>query len=111
VARQSPAKTPRTSAKSILSQASTDRRSPTKGVGQPATPLNCRFVSKYSNLTLPDWDNKGIEGRIALVEGLYESLKTQMEGTSFERSSMKELMEAMRVRSRQPRQSGRGTNG
>jgi kinesin family protein C1 len=55
-------------------------------------------MSKDSNLTLPDWDNKGIEGRIALVEGLYESLKTQMEGTSFERSSMKELMEAMRVR-------------
>ncbi len=96
--RPSPAKTPRSSKSGTLLPASAGIRSPTKGVGLPATPLNCRFMSKDSNLTLPDWDNKGIEGRIALVEGLYESLKTQMEGTSFERSSMKELMEAMRVR-------------
>lgn len=93
----SPAKTPKASVNSGTLLKASGRKSP-KGVGQLAT-LNYRFLSKDSNLTHPDWDNKGIEGRIALVEGLYESLKTQMEGTSFERSSMKELMEAMRVRS------------
>jgi hypothetical protein len=92
-------KTPRGGAKFGTLQAEAGRRSPIKGVCL-ATPFNYRFLSKDSNLTHPDWDNKGIEGRIALVEGLYESLKTQMEGTSFERSSMKELMEAMRVRSK-----------
>jgi hypothetical protein len=58
------------------------------------------FLSKDSNLTQPiDWAGTAIENRLAAMEGLYEVMKSQMEGTTFERSSMKELMEQMRARS------------
>jgi hypothetical protein len=65
------------------------------------SPRKPNFLSKDSNLTNPtDWNGTAIENRLAAMEGLYDVMKSQMEGTTFERSSMKELMEQMRARSK-----------
>jgi hypothetical protein len=77
---------------------SVNGRSPRKT--RSGSPSKTLFLSKDSNLTQPiDWNGLGIENRLAAMEGFYEVMKSQMEGTSFERNSMKELMEQMRARS------------
>jgi hypothetical protein len=75
-------------------------KSPQKGLGQLSSPTKTLFLSKDSNLTHPDWNDNGLETRMASVEGMFHALKGVMEGTTFEKSSTKELIDMMKMRSR-----------
>jgi hypothetical protein len=74
-------------------------KSPQKGLSQNTSPSKPLFLSKDSNLTHPDWSNNGLESRMASFEGMFIALKGVMEGTTFEKNSMKELLEMMKIRS------------
>jgi len=57
------------------------------------------FLSKESTLTVPDWDHPdGLQNRMNMMDVLFQGLKHQMEGTTFERTTMKELIEAAKGR-------------
>jgi hypothetical protein len=98
--QRTPRATPKTGTKpSLPSKLNGAGESPRQGVVQLGSPSKQAFLSKDSNLTVPDWAHPdGIQNRLAMMEGLYQGLKTQMEGTTFERSSMKELIEVARAR-------------
>ena len=71
--------------------------SPTKA-NLHGTPL---FLHRDSNLKAPpaaQWGQTDTTERIAHMEGMFEALKSQMEGTTFERSSMKEIVDLLRQR-------------
>jgi hypothetical protein len=58
-------------------------------------------LSKDSNLTSTAWENdNSVATRLASMENFYEHMKSQMEGTSFQQSSMKEMIEMMKQRSK-----------
>lgn len=59
------------------------------------------FLSRDSNLRAPtamNGDPFCPAERLAHWEGVFEGIKSQMEGTTFERTSMKEIMELLRAR-------------
>jgi hypothetical protein len=75
-------------------------KSPKKGVSCPPSPAKPLFLNKYSNLTEPTaWEPNELEKRLKIMEAMQNQLQSQMEGTTFERSSMKEMMEMMKQRS------------
>jgi hypothetical protein len=81
-------------------QTTVRRMSPKKGSGPTNSPTRPLFLSKDSNLTHPDWGDNGMEDRMKMMETMFHALKGQMEGTSFERSSTKELIDTMKMRSK-----------
>jgi hypothetical protein len=76
------------------SQPKVPKKTPMNGL--PSKPP---FLTKDSNLTHPDWDSNGLESRLKMMETIFHTMKGQMDGTSFERSSTKELIETMKMRS------------
>ena len=82
------------------SQTTMQRNSHKKASGLPNSPTKPFYLSKDSNLTHPDWDDNGIGSRVAMMETMFHALKGQMEGTTFERSSTKELIDTMKTRSK-----------
>lgn len=54
------------------------------------------FLTKESNSAVLAWDTKG---KLEDLECLYTNLKAQMEGTTFEKNSMKEIIELYKTRS------------
>ena len=97
----SPVKTPKSGLPpSKPSQTMARGKTPKKGPGPVTSPTKPLFLSKESNLTHPDWNDTGMESRIKMMETMFHALKGQMEGTSFERSSTKELIETMKMRSK-----------
>jgi hypothetical protein len=75
--------------------------SPTKRAGGATSPSKPVFLSKDSNLTSTAWENdNSVATRLASMETFYEHMKSQMEGTSFQQSSMKEMIEMMKQRSK-----------
>jgi hypothetical protein len=89
--------TPTTVRKLHVSEA---RLSPKKGMARATSPCKTRFLSKDSNLTETAWEDNGVGERIARFEAGVEMMKVQMEGTTYERNSMKELIEMMKTRSK-----------
>jgi hypothetical protein len=75
------------------------KSSPKKGGICAVSPSKTRFLSKDSNLTEAAWEDSGVGDRIARFEAGFEQMKAQMEGTTFERNNMKELIEMMKTRS------------
>jgi len=58
-----------------------------------------QFLSKDSNLLAPvSWDGSTIEAKMESIEKFFHSFKTQMEGTTFERSHMKEAIALFQAR-------------
>lgn len=75
-------------------------------VGSPSkkstSPTKHEFLVKGSDLPAFDvasWD-QGIEGRLESMEGMFNMLKSQMDGTTFEKSATKEMMELLRTQSK-----------
>ena len=69
-------------------------------VGTPSPIKFPEFLSKSSNLRAPigNWDGTVLEAKMENMENMFQVLKGQMEGTTFERSHMKETMELMKAR-------------
>jgi hypothetical protein len=95
-------KTPVTLKKSgLLLHSAASGMSPTKKAGGATFPSKPVFLSKDSNLTLTAWEtDNSVATRLASMETFYEHMKSQMEGTSFQQSSMKEMIEMMKQRSK-----------
>lgn len=76
-------------------------RTAAKTPGRASSPTKpAGFLSKSSNLQAPldTWDGSGVEAKLENMENMFQAFKSQMEGTTFERSHMKEAMELMRAR-------------
>jgi len=71
---------------------------PSRLHSRPASPRKV-FLSKESNSPVLVWDTKG---KLEDLECLYTNLKAQMEGTTFEKNSMKEIVELYKQRSMSP---------
>ena len=58
------------------------------------------FLSKSSNLRAPIdlWDGTVLEAKMENMENMFQMFKSQMEGTTYERSHMKETVELMKAR-------------
>jgi hypothetical protein len=75
--------------------------SPTRRTGLSSSPTKQVFLSKESNLTVPDWEHpNGFDNRYAMMEGMMETFKSQMAGTTFDRESTKQLVEMCKERGR-----------
>lgn len=63
----------------------------------PSRPL---FMSKDTNLLAPiAWDAQGaIDKRLENMQNMFESMKSQMDGTNFESKGMKDIIELLRAR-------------
>ncbi len=58
-----------------------------------------QFLSKDSNLLAPvSWDGSTLEAKMENMEKVFQSFKTQMEGTTFEQSHMKEAVALFQAR-------------
>lgn len=79
-------------------------KSPTKTLSRASSPLKQpQFLSKDSNLRAPgQWDGSTLEAKMESMEKIFQSFKTQMEGTTFERSHMKEVLALFQARGEPP---------
>lgn len=75
-------------------------KTPAKTPAKTSSPTKPQFLNKCSNLRAPldAWDGSVLEAKMENMENMFQVLKGQMEGTTFERSHMKEIMELMRAR-------------
>jgi hypothetical protein len=75
-------------------------KSPVKAPSLVSTPVQQpQFLSKDSNLLAPvPWDESTLEAKVENMEKFFQSFKTQMEGTTFERSHMKEAVALFQAR-------------
>ena len=65
----------------------------------PAPVKHPQFLSKDSNLLAPvPWDGSTLATKMENMEKVFQSFKTQMEGTTFERSHMKEAVALFQAR-------------
>ena len=79
-------------------------KSPLKTPSLPSAPVQQpQFLSKDSNLLAPvPWDGSTLEAKMENMEKVFQSFKTQMEGTTFERSHMKEAVALFQARGEPP---------
>jgi hypothetical protein len=64
------------------------------------SPTRQYFLNKDANLLAPiAWDAAGaLDKRLESMTNIFESMKSQMEGTTFESKSMKDVIEMLRTR-------------
>jgi len=79
-------------------------KSPVKAPNLSSVPIKQpQFLSKDSNLLAPvPWDGSTLEAKMENMEKVFQSFKTQMEGTTFERSHMKEAVSLFQARGEPP---------